>query len=271
MLPVQIGLHPETAPEILYAGLMNLQHWNWSNLSASHWRWYWNDQPGAYITLDRQRWNLLPEEIMLVPPRLPCSAGTIRVVQHFFIHFTLPWDYQPAHPRPLTRLISPQEKQLIHQFRTSQHHPTPERYWTMSRLAHLLIQLAIPLIPVGDLRKPESDPRIEKAVAICRRALSHSASNTELARMTGISPRTLIRLFAQITGETPHQYQLQRRLEQACRLMHNPELTIEEIAERTGFYDRFHFSRVFRQQMKITPAVFRRHLTWNNPRLKEGG
>lgn len=258
-LPLQVGLHPEMAPEVHFAGLMHLRNWKWTSLSAYHWRWYWNDRSGASISLDKRRWDLSPGKIMLLPPGLPCSANTVREVQHLFIHFTLPWSYRPAHLQPLTRAIAPLETKTICQFQDAASiSSTPAGTWEISRLSHLLIQLALPLIPAGDLKKPDSDPRIEKAIQLCRRALPRPASNTELARSVGLSAGAFIRLFTRITGETPHQYQLRRRLENACHLMHNPKLTLEEIAEQTGFYDRFHFSRAFRRQMKVTPAAFRR-------------
>jgi len=45
---------------------------------------------------------------------------------------------------------------------------------------------------------------------------------------------------------------------ESCRLLHHSELSIKQIAERTGFCDRGHFSRVFRGERGLGPAEFRK-------------
>jgi transcriptional regulator GlxA family with amidase domain len=42
--------------------------------------------------------------------------------------------------------------------------------------------------------------------------------------------------------------------------LHHSALSIEQIAERCGFCDRYHFSRVFQKHREMGPATFRRTL-----------
>ena len=67
-----------------------------------------------------------------------------------------------------------------------------------------------------------------------------------------------IRLFRSEVGRSPQAWYMRRRIEEACRLLHHSDLSIEQIAERTGFCDRGHFTRVFRTLRRIGPATFRK-------------
>jgi transcriptional regulator GlxA family with amidase domain len=50
----------------------------------------------------------------------------------------------------------------------------------------------------------------------------------------------------------------ERRIREAARLLLQSDLTIEAIAETTGFPNRAYFSRVFAQVAGEAPAGFRR-------------
>ena len=52
-----------------------------------------------------------------------------------------------------------------------------------------------------------------------------------------------------------------QRVERACVLLHATGNSIEQIAEATGFCDRYHFTRVFTRLRGVSPAAFRKTLT----------
>ncbi|MBD2463187.1 helix-turn-helix transcriptional regulator [Oscillatoria sp. FACHB-1407] len=75
----------------------------------------------------------------------------------------------------------------------------------------------------------------------------------ELAAIAQLSPYHFIRLFKQSLGITPYQYILQCRLKQAKHLLQHSELSIIEIAHRTGFCDQSHLTRYFKRILGVTP------------------
>ncbi|MGH8023900.1 MAG: helix-turn-helix domain-containing protein, partial [Limisphaerales bacterium] len=59
------------------------------------------------------------------------------------------------------------------------------------------------------------------------------------------------------TGLSPHQYLLELRLVRARSLLAETDLSIKEIALKTGFEDELYFSRLFRQKLNVTPTQWR--------------
>jgi AraC family transcriptional regulator len=87
---------------------------------------------------------------------------------------------------------------------------------------------------------------------------------TRLAAEVGLSPAHFARAFKQTVGRAPHEYLLYLRLERARRLLERPggpgETTLSDIAQRTGFADQAHFTRLFKRAFGITPGALVRQL-----------
>lgn len=75
----------------------------------------------------------------------------------------------------------------------------------------------------------------------------------DIAAIAKLSPYHFLRLFKQSMGMTPHQYILQCRLNHAKHLLQHSNLSIAEIALRTGFCDQSHLTRYFKRLMGVTP------------------
>lgn len=72
-----------------------------------------------------------------------------------------------------------------------------------------------------------------------------------------LGPRQLMRHFQQELGITPKQYQVQARLEQACRMLQTGGLSITSIAMELGFPSSQHFAAQFRQYRGCSPTGYR--------------
>lgn len=68
------------------------------------------------------------------------------------------------------------------------------------------------------------------------------------------------RLFSRRTGTTLNTYIGQKRMATAEKLLHNFDLTINEVAARAGFRDQNYFARIFRKQTNQTPSDYRAKL-----------
>lgn len=69
----------------------------------------------------------------------------------------------------------------------------------------------------------------------------------DLASIAGRSPFHFSRVFTRSVGVTPHRYVVHLRLHRAMELLLQRELSLAEIAVRTGFADQSHLSRWVRR------------------------
>jgi AraC family transcriptional activator FtrA len=83
----------------------------------------------------------------------------------------------------------------------------------------------------------------------------------DLARHAHVSARTFARRFVAETGRSPKQWLLAHRVQHARRLLETTELSVEEIAARSGFGSaaalRIHFDRVTATRPTAYRAAFR--------------
>lgn len=87
--------------------------------------------------------------------------------------------------------------------------------------------------------------------------LDQNLTLTKLAARANLSTHYFASLFKQSTGFSPHQYITRCRIEKAKQLLQQTELPIIEIALEVGFQNQSHFTRVFRQHLKVTPKAYR--------------
>ncbi|MBQ3593315.1 MAG: cobalamin-dependent protein [Clostridia bacterium] len=73
-----------------------------------------------------------------------------------------------------------------------------------------------------------------------------------------ISKSYLSRLFKQITGEPFSDYLRKTRLANACSLLVNTEMTIDEIIKKCGMRDTYTFYKIFSSHTGMTPNNYRK-------------
>src|SRR5205085_10904640 len=89
-------------------------------------------------------------------------------------------------------------------------------------------------------------------------AASHEAWPVQrLAHVSGVSEAHFARSFKQAFGIPPHRYLLTRRIERATALLRDTELSITEIAFRTGWESLGTFGRSFRDVTGECPSAHR--------------
>ncbi|WP_147181137.1 GlxA family transcriptional regulator [Ciceribacter naphthalenivorans] len=87
--------------------------------------------------------------------------------------------------------------------------------------------------------------------------IEHPLDRRTMARLVGLSPRHLDRLFAEHLKVSFHATYLRIRLDHARRLLEQSPLSISELAFATGFSSASHFSRAFREHFGVTPKSAR--------------
>lgn len=90
-----------------------------------------------------------------------------------------------------------------------------------------------------------------------RTNLSSELNLAELAEEFGLSQRSFTRRFKMATGLRATQYWQQLRIETAKDLLASSNLSIQEIAYHVGYQDQGHLTRLFKQNLALTPKDYR--------------
>jgi AraC family transcriptional regulator len=111
----------------------------------------------------------------------------------------------------------------------------------------------------GPVRVTSRERRRAVRVALWLDAHAHEPLDLEqVARQSGVSVFHFLRLFARVTGVTPHQYLVRARLRRAARLLAQGTLPVGAIAYEVGFGDLSNFVRTFHRAAGHAPRDFRR-------------
>lgn len=80
----------------------------------------------------------------------------------------------------------------------------------------------------------------------------------EIAGQMGISPSYFQHLYSDTFGKSFRSDLISMRIEYAKELIQNTNLTMEQIAEQSGYSNEVHFYRQFQKETGFTPATFRK-------------
>ncbi len=126
-------------------------------------------------------------------------------------------------------------------------------------LARLVGLLRIYSRPRG-LRTHRTEDRVLSAIRRMQAEPTRAWSLDELATEAGMSAPYFCEMFRKQVGCPPMQFVIRQRIQMACALMHEPGLSIAQIAARTGYEDAYYFSRLFRRHTGQSPQEYRREI-----------
>jgi AraC family transcriptional activator FtrA len=88
--------------------------------------------------------------------------------------------------------------------------------------------------------------------------LDQPLSVADMAGRAAMSPRTFARRFVEATGTTPHQWLQMQRVRRAQRLLEVSDLSIDAVAEHSGFGTPGNLRKHFTRTMRTSPQGYRR-------------
>jgi LacI family transcriptional regulator len=103
------------------------------------------------------------------------------------------------------------------------------------------------------------DEMVFKAQHLITQHLKDGLGIEDLATRLGTSRKTLHRRFVAALGRGPLEWQIERRVSAAQRLLAETALSVAEIARETGFQSNSHFAKIFRQRQGMSPRAYREH------------
>lgn len=133
----------------------------------------------------------------------------------------------------------------------------------------------VPQLVAALLEAPAARTADAAQAALILRAQTHITDHLRevvdfeaLAQSLGLTYRAFRYLFRKEVGQSPLQYQLERRLVRAKNLLASSDLPIQEIADALGFNSTWYFSHFFSRHARQSPAAYRKsHRHNEKPRL----
>jgi len=234
------------------------------------------------VTFDHKSYEFHPHDLFLIPPFLPHridSKGGASI-DHVAVHF----DYAPGVP-PASRELS---RRIPYEVRLPTGLQIPRRVklmandlierefleliearsfaadWTNLKASACLQRILAALFERASAQKAEgsdednrSRARIERVLTHISQHLAESLDSATLAKIAGLSLSHFNRLFREWTGYSPLDHLRRQRIALARQLLASVDLSIKEVAARSGFKDPYHFSKAFRQLDGLSPTQFR--------------
>lgn len=105
-----------------------------------------------------------------------------------------------------------------------------------------------------------ADPAIARALEAIHMNPSHAWSLETLARTAGLSRTAFASRFTATMSNTPMGYVTQWRMQIARQRLAESRLPIIDIAEEAGYQSEAAFGRVFKKQLGVAPAGYRRQV-----------
>lgn len=102
---------------------------------------------------------------------------------------------------------------------------------------------------------PDKNTWIKKAIGIMETNYHTCLTVEKIARETGLERCYFSTLFKAQTGKSPHEYLTSLRINKACALMKQRNMSISHIALSVGLDDR-NFSRLFKKETGFTPLEY---------------
>ena len=104
----------------------------------------------------------------------------------------------------------------------------------------------------------EGDTRIHEVIDWMNAGLANPMTVSTLAQRAHLSERHFTRRFREVTGQSPVEWLIGRRVDTSLELLEAGDSSIEEIAATVGFTNTVTYRHHFRARLNTAPSAYRR-------------
>ncbi|CAL9351706.1 helix-turn-helix domain-containing protein [Streptomyces sp. enrichment culture] len=230
---------------------------------------------GTHV-VDLARWPLRPPHLAVILPGQVHHWEGGRGPEGTLALFTDDFLVDHPHDRELLRelgercwfALDPEQdrsvRSLMAELVAEHRERAPGHESVLRSLLHVLVVRASRLPGhAGAGRDPRAQGRPAAVAEAFARLITRPEAATwsvrECADRLGVTPHYLTQAVRAATGRPPGRLLIEARAYQAQRLLAHTQLSVRQVAARTGFADPAYFSRFFRRETGISPGDFRKH------------
>ncbi len=109
-----------------------------------------------------------------------------------------------------------------------------------------------------ELVRRNSSSKMEKACSYIIANCDKRITQAEVSEEVGISTFYFSRLFRQYSGQSFNDYLNDHRIQKALMLLSNRRISIQDVAQSSGFQSISNFNKVFKKHVGVSPNEYRR-------------
>lgn len=138
-----------------------------------------------------------------------------------------------------------------------------ERYSNVSEMLQFLLTLTLLQLNVKseDEHKKIENETMSNILEYVDKNFCSDISIQDLSQRFYVNPNYISQLFKKELGKSFTEYLTNLRVRYACELLSNSELSLQNVADKTGYNDYFYFSKVFKKIIGKTPSKYREDVT----------
>lgn len=110
---------------------------------------------------------------------------------------------------------------------------------------------------VDDLNILDTQDKINKVIQFIEKNSYKKVSLNDAAKMVGLSPKYISRIFKIQTGKSFNYFRLNSKIKKAKELLKSSGYNIDQLAEKFGYENTESFIRIFKKFTKETPMQYK--------------
>jgi AraC-like DNA-binding protein len=254
-----LGTPPDQSGMVLHEVQFKrrLRDWHFPRTFSPFWRLYYNLEPGHKVVFPKCEVMLGPDRIILIPDHCLFDSEGEGPVGHFWMTFSYARRPMAGTQIPIELSPTAGELALLRELIIWLGRNDQDKH--RERIYHCSLALLHVVLSREELAWNSSFAnRLQPAFEHIEKFYPQPLYVAELARMCHLSKGAFSRLFKLNRSVTPTEHIALTRVRESASLLVNTNLTMDDIAQRTGFPNSFYFSRIFKRLTGQTPVRFRK-------------
>jgi AraC-like DNA-binding protein len=162
-------------------------------------------------------------------------------------------NYAPRKAKPLVGRIA-QFNDILHHLELLEN--MENLVYANSRFYSFLCSFRLTILSAKKHAKKDG---VIQSIEYMRENIHGHVTLEDLAKAAGLSVSHYCALFKKKTMQSPLNLYTSMKVQRACQMLQNTDQTIKSIAYSLGFFDQYHFSKVFKQIMGTSPKHFKNY------------
>src|SRR5258705_6931282 len=204
--------------------------------------------------------NQLAKFVKIPPTGGEFNSISVRMDRTTLVNFSAEHNIRKAHPYHGENAVLLEPNDLLHNYINSLKPYFDDAGQKNKALTTMKVKEAIMILLETDpalknLLFDFSEPGKADLISYMNQNYKFNVNIERFAYLTRRSLATFKRDFKQASNVPPHTWLLQKRLEEAHRLLSQNGLTVSEVYQEVGFIDITHFSYAFKKAYGIAPSM----------------